>query len=224
MPLLTRPHVQVRPEVVQVHRSLPKSPSLSPRGVHFPSTTSLVTSYSRPLTSTEAWSLYYFETHARNCSKCFDPYARQTAGKNLCTRGSALAQDTALHVKQGSDSHVYSTQSDRSKSDRVEVPPGYDSTRSLLKALRKRPVVVNQPAATKRTSEYHANERRERAEVIVEPSRSRDHGRGRQRSRYGVEEVSREERRYRADSVMKSTARPKYRTELVEPERRVWFE
>ena len=96
--------------------------------------TPLVTCVSRPCTPTEAWSLYHFEVHARKCPECYDPLGIYLRGGSLCDVGHALAQDVALHFYQKAG-EVYSHEKDQHKHVRVELPPGYDQVRGLLKGM-----------------------------------------------------------------------------------------
>ncbi|CAK3887234.1 Hypothetical predicted protein [Lecanosticta acicola] len=91
---------------------------------------------SRPLTSTEAWSLYYFENHARHCPDCYNPHEVYRRTGRLCEIGHGLAQDVACHVyHQGGE--VYSTRKDDSKLVRVEIPHGYAHLRGLLQSMAR---------------------------------------------------------------------------------------
>ncbi|KAJ9620258.1 hypothetical protein H2203_008023 [Taxawa tesnikishii (nom. ined.)] len=127
-----------KPIIVE-RRPSPSSPlsSVPPRAVRFPSTTDLlITGYSRPLTTTEAWSLYRFETHALSCASCYKPYEVYKSGRQLCSTGHALAQDVAIHVYR-KDGEIYSVGDRDVRAVRVEVPPGYDHTQGLLKAMSR---------------------------------------------------------------------------------------
>lgn len=131
----------VRPMVVEFtpdnapSNLAPSSPP-SPKAVRFAPTSD--NRLSRPLTSTEAWSLYYFENHARQCSACIQPLEVYRRGDCLCETGHGLAQDVACHVYYR-DGEIYSNKRDEdAKVVRVEIPHGYVQLRSLLKAMDHR--------------------------------------------------------------------------------------
>ena len=157
-----------------------QSPPSSPKEVRFAQSSSgLVTGVSRQLTSTEHWSLYHFETHALACSTCHDPLRVYLSGGRLCDTGHALAQDVAEHVYHQAG-EIYSTTREKQKAVRVELPPGYDQTRGLLKGLERhlrssRPIVSYDrsypvsPRPTSREPEYNNGRR----EVVIEPADSR---------------------------------------------------
>jgi hypothetical protein len=102
----------------------------SPKAVRFASTEAL----SRPVSQTEAWSLFHFESHARQCGECRDPYYVYLKGRRLCPIGHALAQDVAIHVCSRQN-EIYSNAKDNHKYVRVEMPHGYDQARGLLRSL-----------------------------------------------------------------------------------------
>lgn len=132
MPSATRSREAV---VVEVTPSpiAPQSPPPSPKAVRFASSKSH--GISRQLTSTEAWSLYYFEQHARQCPKCYDPLNVYRTGHRLCDFGRDLAEDVAAHVYHKADGQVYSTEKDNHKLVRVEMPRHYEQVHSLLKGM-----------------------------------------------------------------------------------------
>lgn len=104
----------------------------SPKVVNFDG----VTGISRPPNNTEHWSSYLFENHAQQCRSCSDPYARQKAGKRLCTEGNRLALDVASRLFR-KDGQVYSRVRDEGQLVRVEKPAGYDRSWALLKAVER---------------------------------------------------------------------------------------
>ncbi|KXT15794.1 hypothetical protein AC579_6258 [Pseudocercospora musae] len=126
----------VRPVVVEVQPDnvpAPSSPSsATAKTVRFAPPSN--NGSSRPLTSIEAWSLYHFEIHARQCRDCLGPYDVYRRGRSLCEVGHGLASDVACHVyyKNGD---VYSCSTGDSELVRVEIPHGYEQTRQLLKAF-----------------------------------------------------------------------------------------
>jgi hypothetical protein len=111
--------------------STPSSPS-SPKMVNFAG----VTGMSRAATNEEQWAFYAFEAHAADCRSCEDPYTRYRANKRLCREGNKLALiiDRLVYCK---DSKVYSRVREDGQKVNVEIPPGYDRTSSLLKAVEK---------------------------------------------------------------------------------------
>ena len=132
----SRPVVVVDARRPSTMASTPITPT-SPRGVHFLPNGSPVSGISRPLTTTEAWSLYYFETHAAQCRYCYDPSAAFDSGRGLCPRGHPLAVDAMRHIimRQGV---IYSAIKEDNKRIRVEVSEGYTRTRSLLRTVERR--------------------------------------------------------------------------------------
>lgn len=100
-------------------------------------------SVSRPLTNTEAWAMYEFEMHARDCVHCDDPYNVHRQYEQLCDQGHRLAQEVARYLYQDKDGEIYSYQEvvgdDTGSSERicVEILPEYDEVRGLLKAVEQ---------------------------------------------------------------------------------------
>ncbi|GAB7349280.1 hypothetical protein MBLNU459_g8426t1 [Dothideomycetes sp. NU459] len=185
------------------------SPSTSPR-VRFASTASaIVTGVSRPLSQKEAWSLYHFELHARDCVHCYDPYSRYKAGRRLCPTGDALAQDMAIHVCMR-NGEVYERFSDGHKPSRVEVTHGYEQVLGQLKATERRerrnarsPIVVPARRSEDEHRREHAYVRPHKADAVIESARSGDReGRERRKEKYSPvvdyhprRDVRREEKR-----------------------------
>ena len=168
--------------VAVVSSSPHSSPPSSPKAVRFaPSKSGVVTGVSRELNPTEAWSLYHFECHAKACSTCRDPFQTYVKRGQLCETGHALAQDVALHVHYTAG-EIYSTAKDKQKLVRVELEPGYDQVRSLLKGLdhrlRSKPTITydrSQPSTSRRTTttQQELDPSQGRKEVIIEPGDSR---------------------------------------------------
>ncbi|TKA71668.1 hypothetical protein B0A49_05277 [Cryomyces minteri] len=234
-----------KPTVVVVQPSSSSAPSPPSPRVRFPSSSSLVTGISRPLTAPEAWSLYDFETHSQTCGACYDPYSVHRSGGQLCTRGHRLAQEVAAYVYR-QDGEIYSTAAgvphaqQRHKLVRVEIPPGFDNARGLLKAISsglrhrsRRPIL-----SVDRT--YPIAPRLPARRVVVEqPARASDAGEGRRRHDHRAhrpeieivewpattpprqgEEAPRRGSLYVADLREQQRARVGYRVEVREPERR----
>lgn len=120
--------VEVQPDYV-VSNKIPSSPSSTAKSVRFAPTSE--NESSRPLTTIEAWSLYNFEIHARQCSQC-------SKISQLCDIGSGLAQDVACHVFSR-DSDIWSVTKDKKSNTfvRVEVPHGYTQLRKLLRSTER---------------------------------------------------------------------------------------
>lgn len=89
---------------------------------------------SRPLTSVEAWSLYHFEIHARECKECYGPLEVHQRGKRLCDAGDALARDVVRYIYYR-NGEIYSKTSNDHKLVRVELRPNYTQTCGLLRAV-----------------------------------------------------------------------------------------
>ncbi|KAK4635142.1 hypothetical protein CLAFUW4_01162 [Fulvia fulva] len=128
--------VEVKPDNAPTSNIAPSSPSLR-KAVRFAPRSE--DRASRPLTSTEAWSLYHFESHARHCPACYCPLEVYRRGEQLCPIGHGLAQDVALHCYH-LNGEVYSTTKDSNSNKlvRVEVPHGYSQLRSLLRSMEHR--------------------------------------------------------------------------------------
>ncbi|EME89301.1 uncharacterized protein MYCFIDRAFT_210049 [Pseudocercospora fijiensis CIRAD86] len=131
----------VRPVVVHVQPDNIPTPSSPPSATTTAKTVRFAPSSnngsSRPLTSIEAWSLYHFEIHARQCRDCYDPYDVYKKRRSLCEVGHGLASDVACHVYYQSGD-IYSCSKGDSELVRVEIPHGYDHTRLLLKAFDRK--------------------------------------------------------------------------------------
>lgn len=126
--------VEVKPSNVGGSNIAPSSPPASPNTKKARFASTLVEGYTRPLTTTEAWSLYNFELHARQCRLCNEPLRVIQRGDALCESGHALMLDVAEHVYYHAG-EVYSRTKDDHKPVRVEIQPGYYQLRSLLQAM-----------------------------------------------------------------------------------------
>jgi hypothetical protein len=83
---------------------------------------------SRPATPQEAWPLYHFEIHARECQLC--------GNGSLCDDGYSLSQDVRVLIHQ-QGGEFYSTRVDREGNrNRVEIPYGYTQARTMLGILQ----------------------------------------------------------------------------------------
>lgn len=133
-----------RPVIVEVRPQGSPSivPASPPKAVRFPKQAEIIMGVSRPLTRTEAWSLYYFESHARTCPDC----GSISSGGRLCSIGQDLAKDVNEHVYHR-EGQVYSTIREKSRDIRVEIPPEYDHLTALLRGMdRYRPRRQQRPA------------------------------------------------------------------------------
>lgn len=126
----------LRPVVVEVKPDIAGTSPPSPSAKRVSFAPKEDDKLSRPLTSTEAWSLYYFETHARHCSQCYNPLEVYRRGHRLCEVGHGLAQDVACHVYH-QNGEIYSTRKDATKLVRVEIPHGYSHLRGLLRSMER---------------------------------------------------------------------------------------
>jgi hypothetical protein len=104
---------------------------------------------SRPVNTSESWAAYHFETHARKCAYCHNPYEVHRNREQLCDVGHRLAQEVTRFIYNKSDGNTYSTIEEENKPVRVEIPAGYVEVSSLLKAIerslrhRSRPAFVS---------------------------------------------------------------------------------
>ncbi|KAK5167003.1 uncharacterized protein LTR77_007732 [Saxophila tyrrhenica] len=178
--------VEVRPSNVGSSNVAPATPPESPNTKKARFASTVVNGTSRPLTPTEAWSLYHFETHAQKCADCHDPARALAKGQRLCDAGHALARDVAEHVYHQSG-EIYSKGEDDHKPVRVEIHPGYKHARSLLQAIdralrsrsRKVPIVSydrSYPVSPRRRSSPDRREERreDRREEKREDRRERE--------------------------------------------------
>jgi hypothetical protein len=86
----------------------------------------------------ESWAAYDFETHARKCAYCNNPYEVHRSHEQLCDVGHRLAQEVARYIYNRADGDTYSTvEEDQGKLVRVEIPSTYDQVRGLLKAIER---------------------------------------------------------------------------------------
>ena len=156
-----------------------------------------------------------FASHASHCSRCADPYRTHLEGGTLCDRGHALAHDITQYIYSKAGLPFSVTDRERT-GDRVqiEVPPGYDAVRSLLKAMDRGLRIRGKneargPVARAATAERHyyvpertapRMERRPEATIVeMRPSTGsrRDDRRERRETRY----VEGRGSRYRQDEL-----------------------
>ncbi|KAI9666878.1 MAG: hypothetical protein M1831_001383 [Alyxoria varia] len=164
MPLFTS---RRSPSPSSTHSTLGVNPSKSAyqpltlgKTVGFPPTSQLVTSVSRPLSSTELWPLYNFETHVRACDICSQAFFRgdhrhsrhhrsshsHSSSLKLCHTGADLSRNvTNLLYSRDSAREIYATMDNDMHGarggyydagiTRVELPPRYAGVRRLLRAV-----------------------------------------------------------------------------------------
>lgn len=167
--------VEVKPESVTSKSNIaPASPG-SPKKVAF---APCIKAEARQLTHPEAWSLYNFEAHARQCPDCYDP----REGQSLCATGHGLAQDVAEHVYR-KDGIVYSKKKDNHKLVQVDLPRDYTQVPRLLKSMERAlrtthrtvPIISydqTYPVSARRTTKVDDEYDDGRKNVVVEPARS----------------------------------------------------
>jgi hypothetical protein len=149
----TRPRPQREPASSRLPR---KQVRFAPRSAAEP--------VSRPLTRQEAWSLYYFETHARACHSCSNMYGP------LCDTGHNLSQDVQvlIHLQGGKPC---STQPDsEGKWVRVEILYGYNRSKAMLGIGRKRER-NHAPIISYEGKSRSTRQREPRNIVSIEPAR-----------------------------------------------------
>ncbi|KAG9522302.1 hypothetical protein KCV07_g3102, partial [Aureobasidium melanogenum] len=189
IPIRTRNNMPTAAPAVQ-----PSSPP-SPKEVRFSDTSSIVTGFSRPLTSEEAWLLFDFETHSRACHQCISPYKRWQAGAPLCHKGNHLSKRIAetIYMQKGK---VFERYTRFRRPSQVEIPHTYTYLREQLRVLEEsaairharrqeeeqRPRVRVHNDSNRHNDEPH---RSSSAEVVIEAARRDNHHR---RDRYRQEE------------------------------------
>ncbi|EAT80334.1 hypothetical protein HBI56_054470 [Parastagonospora nodorum] len=124
----------IRTSAPTVIHSVPSSPKMN-RSVGFYQDP--VEGVSRPVNTSESWAAYNFETHARKCAYCHNPYEVHRSREQLCEAGHRLAQEVARFIYNKSDGKTYSTVEEDHKPVRVELPAGYVEVASLLKAIER---------------------------------------------------------------------------------------
>jgi hypothetical protein len=92
---------------------------------------------SRPVNTSESWAAYHFETHARKCAYCHNPYEVHRKREQLCDVGHRLAQEVTRFIYNKADGNTYSTTEEEHKPVRVEIPAGYVEVSSLLRAIER---------------------------------------------------------------------------------------
>lgn len=172
--------MEVKPEKVSSRsKTAPSSPG-SPKAVRFAPS---VKAEPRALNAAEAWSLYHFECHARQCHSCYNPLEVYIEGRRLCETGHSLAQDVAEHVCR-QEGMTFSRKKDNHKLVKLEMPADYIQVAQLLKstdrAIRSPPRTVpmvsydrTYPVTARRTSQEAEVERHQQAKAIIEPASSR---------------------------------------------------
>lgn len=156
------------------------SPQTFVHSTHLPESKSVafspITSSSRPLSSSELWPLWYFETHARACDYCRDPYEVHRDGGRLCDQGHTYAQDVADSIySRGNGSRIYAV-GDADHLVQVEIPKGYSNVRSLLRAMERGLRHRRQTPIVSYDTSYYVPARKSSGNVVtVERSPSKRH-------------------------------------------------
>jgi hypothetical protein len=130
MPSVSRRDTMPTPTVIHTKTAAPRKE----RAVGF--LPEPVTGVSRPVNASESWAAYNFESHARKCAYCHNPYEVHRNHDQLCEVGHRLAQDVARYI-YNADGETYSRNEESHKLVRVEIPAGYDEVRGLLKAVER---------------------------------------------------------------------------------------
>ncbi|CAD0027067.1 unnamed protein product [Aureobasidium pullulans] len=169
----------------------PASPP-SPR-VHF-SETHIVSGFSRPLTQEEAWLLYDFEVHCRDCRYCISPYKRFQSGAPLCHKGKHMSEriSESMYMQKG---NVFERYHRRTKPMRIEIPHTYTYLREQLHAMEDAAAIRHARRQTEeerpRVRVHNDSQRRSdeprrssSTEVVIEAARTDD----RRRDKYRHEE------------------------------------
>jgi hypothetical protein len=130
MPSVSRHDTMPTPTVIHTKTAAPRKG----RAVGF--LPGLVTGVSRPVNTSESWAAYNFESHARKCAYCHNPYEVHRNHEQLCAVGHRLAQEVACYI-YNADGETYSVDEEGHKLVRVEIPAGYDEVRGLLKAVER---------------------------------------------------------------------------------------
>lgn len=143
----------------------PPTPGLS-KSVGFASNP--VSSFSRPLTSTEHRPLYDFEMHARACRSCNNPLDVHRSRGRLCSTGTGLASGVTSRLYSSRDGSHIAARGDASA--HVELPHTYPQAKSLLRAAA-RAERTDRPALD-RTASLRTDERSRRASRVYDPAPS----------------------------------------------------
>ncbi|CAD0087756.1 unnamed protein product [Aureobasidium vineae] len=197
----------------------------SPKEVRFSDTSSIVTGFSRPLTSEEAWLLFDLETHSRECRQCISPYKQWQAGASLCHKGMHMSKQIAdtMYIHKGK---VFERYTRLRKPSQVEIPHTYTYLREQLRVFEEsaairharrqeeeqRPRVRVHNDSSRRNDEPH---RSSSAEVVIEGGRRDDH---RRRDRYRQEEPR--ETRYHDHDRERRHGHKEHRSEYRHEERK----
>ncbi|MCJ1486719.1 hypothetical protein MMC06_006897 [Schaereria dolodes] len=115
--------------------------------------------YSRLPRDDEAYVMKAFARHASHCSSCERPYEVHRRGGTLCPKGHQRALDVAQYV-YNKGGQAYS-QVDREGHQRVqiEIPPGCEAVRSLLKAMERGLRLMKKAPAVSYDSTYYIQPR-----------------------------------------------------------------
>ncbi|MCJ1467087.1 hypothetical protein MMC07_005709 [Pseudocyphellaria aurata] len=95
----------------------------------------LTPEYSRPAHDDETYVMDEFNFHASHCSSCADPYQVHKRGGHLCPQGHGLALDVAQYLYNKGGQAYSVVDREGHQRVKVEIPPGCDAVRGLLKAM-----------------------------------------------------------------------------------------
>jgi hypothetical protein len=225
-PVVTQPiPIRTRNNMPAAAPAVQSTSPPSPKGVRFSETSSVITGFSRPLTSEEAWLLFDFETHSRECRQCISPYKRWQERASLCHKGAHMSNRIAeaMYMQNGK---VYERYTRFKKPSQVEIPHTYTYLREQLLVLEEsaairharrqegeqRPRVRVHNASNRRNDEPH---RSSSTEVVIEGGLRDDH---RRRDKYRQEEP-RESRYHNHDREYRHSHR-EHRSEYRHEERK----
>ncbi|KAH0291775.1 hypothetical protein KCU62_g2502, partial [Aureobasidium sp. EXF-3399] len=219
MPIRTRNNMPAAAPAVQS-----TSPP-SPKGVRFSDTSSIIAGFSRPLTSEEAWLLFDFETHSRECRQCISPYRRWQEHASLCHKGLHMSKRIAeaMYMQNGK---VFERYTRFKKPSQVEIPHTYTYLREQLLVLEEsaairharrqeeeqRPCVRVHNGSSRRNDEP---QRSSSTEVVIEGGSRDDH---RRRDKYRQEEPR--ETRYHNNDREHRHSHKEHRSEYRRDERK----
>lgn len=154
------------------HHNSPMAAPSSPKSTKVCFAVGDVTGEFRPPTKDELWKLYFFEDHAAKCGSCHEPLRVSRHGGRLCDTGHQLAIDVTGIIFRAGDGKIYSREESHRRV-RLELPPEYVQTVSLLKATQralKKGNLFVKPKSHDRT--YYVPDRRlpERFATTPEPA------------------------------------------------------
>ncbi|KAI4738164.1 hypothetical protein E4T50_11362 [Aureobasidium sp. EXF-12298] len=196
----------------------------SPKGVRFSDTSSIISGFSRPLTSEEAWLLFDFETHSRDCRQCISPYRRWQERASLCHKGTQMSKRIAeaMYMQNGK---VFERYTRFKKPSQVEIPHTYTYLREQLLVLEESAAIRHarrqeeqRPRVRVHNDSNRGNDEPHRSsstEVVIEGGCRDDH---RRRDKYRQEEPR--ENRYHNNDREHRHGHKEHRSEYRHEERK----